>query len=139
MFAVSRRVYAALVSALMLGSTSVVAFAEGSVLSNPVDNARETQTGSAVPEIIPGVSNTDLAFVAVMLVLLAGLIWMWMRGGAMQRQADLNASILNRAASRRPAVMDDAQLAAAEAKDNANKSAEVQDMVAGRMGLRSQE
>lgn len=122
-----------------MGMYASAAFAEGSVLSNPDKAVSDVDAGPTVPAIIPGIDNTDLAFVAVMLMLLAGLIWMWVRGGAMQRQADLNASILNRAMSKRSVVLSDEQLAASEQRDKAAENSDVRNMVAGRMGLRSQE
>ncbi|MEO1492374.1 MAG: hypothetical protein AAFV19_09520 [Pseudomonadota bacterium] len=121
-----------------MATLPVLAQAQGSVLSDP-EPVEQAPAAAAIPEMIPGVNNSDLAFVAVMLVLLGGLIWMWFRGHRMQREADLNASILNRAVSKRSVVLNDEQLAASEQRDKAAENSEVRDMVAGRMGLRSQE
>ncbi len=137
MFAKSYNLVAGMGCGIATTALATIAQAQGSVLTNPGADEAKAQAGPGLPELIPGFNNTDLAFVAVMLIFLAGLIWMWMRGGSMQRQAELNASIISRAESRRSVVMDDEQLVAAEARDKASKNAEVQEMVSGRMGLRS--
>lgn len=121
--------------AIWLMAVSSLAFAQSSVLSNP-NPTTGTQEESPATQMIPGVDNDDLAFVVLMLVLLAGLIWIWIRGQRMSAEASLNRSILDRAASRQVVRMSDDDIAEAKKREQDERDPDIQSMVSQRMGLR---
>jgi hypothetical protein len=119
--------------AMAVGASTTSAFAQSGEFLAPPDGAEGDSGGTEMMQLVPGMSNDTLAFVALMVLFGVGVIAIWARGQIMYAQDEQNAMMLARSAAKQPGRGDGAAAERAAAQAAANRDPSLNEAIANRL------